>query len=374
MVKAQVIVFEFKCCKWVPLNVDSNWNVGSPIVCVDCAVKCIKGRGNKTILGRLYPTACRNYLSPRTNMYAERFIRDGVVVFPESELRGHAPFTVAIKKLIQENKLRESSNLQFLNDSVQDKKKTHHDCRRWRNIMGDASGIVSKYKDIDALLKKCNYLCAELERHLFPEIYFGRRMEDINSDTSNECTFECNKVNILARFAGLDHPQILHRDDDKFGLVVIHILESDGYTFYYMKGSHELSYQYKNLAESGINVVESDRCEIVAKEGDFICFTANLIHAGGSASKRIHPGEDLTTSTLSDLSYHIDLNHFGLSKGIMRGNGKQLIWRYEPDDEKKGLDFPNLFKHNGDSPLFRDTMCRATRAWVLNKRRNSRST
>jgi hypothetical protein len=82
-------------------------------------VECIKKRGNKTILGRLYPTACRDYLTPSTNTYSERFIRDGVVVIPESELRGHAPFTVAIKKLIQDNKLRERSNLQLLNDSVE---------------------------------------------------------------------------------------------------------------------------------------------------------------------------------------------------------------------------------------------------------------
>jgi hypothetical protein len=88
--------------------VDSNWNVGSPIVCKDCAVKCIKGRGNKTILGRLYPTACRNYLTSinGTNTYAERFIRDGVVVIPESELSGHdVPFTKHVHFCMEKCKL-----------------------------------------------------------------------------------------------------------------------------------------------------------------------------------------------------------------------------------------------------------------------------
>jgi hypothetical protein len=74
-------------------------------------------------------------------------------------------------------------------------------------------------------------------------------MEYVNVNTSAESTLECNKINLLARFAGLDNTQFLHRDDEKFGLAVIYIFETDGYSFKYVKGSHELSYIYDNVED-----------------------------------------------------------------------------------------------------------------------------
>lgn len=99
----------------------------------------------------------------------------------------------------------------------------------------------------------------------------------------------------------------------------------------------------------------------------FICFATNLVHAGGPASRMVDPEDDPNTRELSDLSFHFDFSHNGLSKGANRSNGVQLAWPFEPHDEKNGKSDEPVFKH-GDSPKFREAVVEATTAWILNRR------
>ena len=100
----------------------------------------------------------------------------------------------------------------------------------------------------------------------------------------------------------------------------------------------------------------------------FICFATNLVHAGGPASRMVDPEDDPNARELSDLSFHFDFSHSGLSKGAYRGNGVQLAWPYEPHDDNESLPWDPVFKHRGDSPKFREAVVKATPAWISNKR------
>lgn len=371
-VTSQVIVFEFISGVWSPVMVKRKWNGVSPSVCVSCAVQYIKQQSHGRILGHVYPTHSKNYLHSvfGADSFARTFYRDGIVVIPGLKMMGHAKFTDAISLLVARRNLRERCKLQLLKDSIENGKKTHHEDRRWINIWGDSNSLLKSDTEAATLLKLLPGLVIELERHLFPEVHIKRKMGDVNVNTSAESTLECTKINLLARFAGLNNTQFLHRDDEKFGLVVIYIFETDGYSFKYVKGSHELSYIYDNVEEARINVMKSDERTIIVPRDHFICFATNLVHAGGPASKskKVDSKEDPSSHKLSDLSFHFDFSHSGLSKGAYRGNGVQLAWPYEPHDDNESLPWDPVFKHGGDSPKFREAVVKATTAWISNKR------
>jgi hypothetical protein len=98
--------------------------------------------------------------------------------------------------------------------------------------LGDTNCIVKSENDVVAFLKnRTRHIELELERYLFPEIFYGRKMVDSKSNIRQhesspaESSLNCNKINLLVRFAGLHTEQHLHWDSIDFGLSVISVLE-----------------------------------------------------------------------------------------------------------------------------------------------------
>lgn len=359
---SQVVLFELLNGRWLP----PDWDGGSPNVCESCAASRVSLHHEK-VLGYLFPNNSKVYCATafQKNTYREQFIRKGIVVIPQTELPGSCEFTDTIRRIVDKRRLLDGKKLQPLGDAVISGKKSKHICRKWKNIWGDTVSLLSKDNQARSILEKCEFLGLQLEHHLFPEIYYGRRMVKHSIDSS----LRCNKINLLARFAGLETTQHLHQDCAVFSLAVIYVVEcnNNGYSFTYFEGSHELSYKFDNIEKANINITKEDMKTIHVKKGHFICFASNLVHAGGPASLPLGPNEGLKQLKLSDMSLHFDFSHDGLSKGAIRSNGDTLTWPYEPnkEDPNNPGNFSNVFKYQGESPKFREAASNATTSWIL---------
>lgn len=376
---SNVVLYELLGGRWVPDKpVKRPWNGLSPTVCQQCAGKKVSAQDR--IFGCLFPADHRKYSTTASgeNSYREQFIREGIVIIPAAKLLGEFKFTDAVLKVVKERGLKDRNKLQPLADEVDKRsmKKSQHTCRRWKSIWGDSESVVKPDKQWGFLYDQSIHLCVQLERYLLPEIYYGRGMMNAAGHSSEpsdrpRSSLQCNKINLLARFAGLTTTQHLHRDCDVFGLSVIYVVEcNDSYEFVYAEGSHELSYEPDEEKFEDTNIAKADVKTIQVEKGHFICFASNLVHGGGRSSASLGPNEKLTDSELSDLSLQFDFSHDGLSKGATRSNGDTLIWKFEPheDDPNDKRNYNNVYRYQGDSPKFRAAVARATTESILDSR------
>lgn len=372
---SNVVLYELLEGRWE--SVKEKWNGVSPTVCQECAGGKILAQDR--IFGCLYPGDNKKYWATvGENSYKEQFIREGIVTIPSAELLGEFRFTDAVLKVVKKRGLKDRNKLQFLADKVDERsmKKSQHTCRRWKSIWGDSESVVKPDKEWGFLYEQSIHLCVQLERLLFPEIFHGRGMMNAAGHPSEHLkrpcsSLQCNKINLLARFAGLTTTQHLHRDCDVFGLSVIYVVEcNDSYEFVYAEGSHELSYEPDVEKFQDTNIAKADVKRIQVKKGHFICFSGNLVHAGGRSSASLGPNKTLTDSELSDLSLQFDFSHDGLSKGATRSNGETLVWKFEPheDDPNDPINYSNVFRYNGESQKFRAAVANATTDWILDSR------
>jgi hypothetical protein len=133
-------------------------------------------------------------------------------------------------------------------------------------------------------MKRTRNIGFDLERLLFPEIFYGRKMVDRKSNILKhkpnlESSLNCDKINILVRYAGLDTEQHLHRDSLDFGLSVVLVLEChETYSFRYVRGSHELSYD-DDIKD--FNISAADLETIKVQKGNCICFAYRISFMAG---------------------------------------------------------------------------------------------
>jgi hypothetical protein len=78
--------------------------------------------------------------------------------------------------------------------------KVKHTCRRWINIWGDSDCVVNSEKDVASLKAHTRYIRLDVERHLFPEIFYRRKMVDRKSNILEheslvESSLNCDKIN-----------------------------------------------------------------------------------------------------------------------------------------------------------------------------------
>jgi hypothetical protein len=150
--------------------------------------------------------------------------------------------------------------------------------------LGDTDSLVKSEKAGAYLKNRARCIGFDFERLLFPKIFYWRKMVDRKSNILKhkpdlESSLNCDKINILVRYAGLDTEQHLHRDSLDFGLSVVLVLEChETYSFRYVRGSHELSYD-DDIKD--FNISAADLETIKVQKGNCICFASNLVHGGG---------------------------------------------------------------------------------------------
>ena len=367
---SKVVLFTLEKGKWISTSSGSK---EIPNVCLECANKHVSLNCETFNCGYLFKADSKKYIeSASSSSLRDRFIREGIVVVPLDEMQGSFPFVDAVSRLVKRDNLSERVKFKDLKDAIDQTKmkKQNNPDRKWINIWGDTDAFVKNENKAAKFVKHSQHLGLEIEKHLFPEIYYARKMVDKKRETFEHIYLEnsliCNKINLLARFAGLNTDQHLHRDSIKFGLAVIFILKCHHkYCFKYVQGSHELSYgeNYVNY-----NVVSEDFKTLLVEKNNFIIFATNLIHCGGPSSiNTITTGknEKSSESELSDLSLHVDFFHEGLSRGATRSNGETIIWPFELD-KGDGQDYDNVYKYNGESPEFQKAFEEATSLWIDN--------
>lgn len=359
---SEFYLFDLKEGRWSS-NIDSRGKTSA--VCRNCGDEKASFDCHFLQCGYLSPTERTKYMSISSSTYRDTFIHKGIAVIPFDEvLGGSLSFTSTVAKIIKEKNLEDINNLHLLSDSVDLKNRTKlkHPCRKWVNIWGDTDSLVKKEKAGAFLMKRTRNIGFDLERLLFPEISYGRKMVDrkrkiLKHNPDMESSLICDKINVLVRFAGLDTEQHLHRDSFDFGLSVVLVLEChEKYSFRYVRGSHELSY---NDDIKDLNISAADLETIKVEKGNCICFASNLVHGGGASSIK----SDQPTSQLSDLSIHIDFSHEGLSKGSSRANGVTHIWPFSLD-QGESHNCEAVYKYKGESPNFKKAVDKATSSWV----------
>ena len=266
-------------------------------------------------------------------------------------------------------KLDERKNLNYLSDDIVNGKKSRNLNRMWCNIYGDPKSVLKKDKEGGELLGHVEQFALEIEKLLFPDLYWGRfmlhcceiiRKGDVKKSPrckgNVERSLRCNKINLLARFAGLNTTQHFHRDFEGLGLEAILVLRCNkSYSFAYFKGSHELS--FNGGIEKETNVMKKDLVHLEVPVNHYIFFSPSLVHGGGPSSMVSDSNENYRKSKLSDLSISFDFSHLGCSKGASPGNGSTIAWKFEPGDPTSNT---NLFEPNSKPPCFSKAMADAT--------------
>ena len=296
-----------------------SWKGKGANICDECTT-LKQDLMSEEIFGCLNPGySVEYYNASKKNSHAERFAHDGFVVLP-SDSPGCKPFIDDIESFIKSRNIlsREKSDClsNDYNVNVFNKEKTILDRnRRWKNIYGDPNSAIKRNKHAATLLKYVVQFSLELEKHILPDIYYGRMALNYTASRNGgfnkkgtdkhntkcvtelpgfnerkvESALQCNKINLLLRFVGLKSTQHFHRDYDGFGISVVVVLKChEKYSFQCFRGSHELS--YNNGIKDGLFVCTEDKVTIEARKGDIIVFSSNLVQAGGPESK--HIGEE----------------------------------------------------------------------------------
>lgn len=366
---SEVVLFKFENNQWVVVKSETATTtngIQKATICKECVSVVRAKQSPNSLIGWLYPADSQMYQSilSKPDNFQTRFIHEGVVVIPMSEIPGALQFIHKLNIIISNKKLTERKNLQSLSDTIDQGKHRNNRDRKWKNIWGDTSCVMTTDRQQMEALKYVDYLGLGIEKFLFPEIFFGRKMLDlIRGHATFEKSLDCTKINLLVRFPRLMTTQHLHRDDEKFGLAAILVLKckKNGYPFTYVVGSHELS--HNGGIHAKLNIVRSDLTTIQVPQNSIICFSTNLVHAGGPAST--DPELDINDDQPSDVSVEVDFSHLGCHKGSNKKSGYTITWPYVlVEEDIQGRD--DVYKFQGDSPKFSTKMTEATTNWLNN--------
>ena len=267
------------------------WVGKAATICKDCAETAMAKE-----LAYGYLTTCQSrtyYNASMEGSFSDKFIQEGVVVIPANMFYRDLVFIQSINQWIRKKKLDERKNLNYLSDDIVNGKKSRNLNRMWCNIYGDPKSVLKKDKEGGELLGHVEQFALEIEKLLFPDLYWGRfmlhcceiiRKGDVKKSPrckgNVERSLRCNKINLLARFAGLNTTQHFHRDFEGLGLEAILVLRCNkSYSFAYFKGSHELS--FNGGIEKETNVMKKDLVHLEVPVNHYIFFHQVWFMAGG---------------------------------------------------------------------------------------------
>lgn len=221
--------------------------------------------------------------------------------------------------------------------------------RKWINIMGSGQNKVEDRGDIKFRHDSRNFFQSEIERLILPHEHYAtiaKRHSIHLSSRKSSTTFihplQCDKINCLARYEGLDTRQRLHQDSKQlyFSAVYIEHCHNEGYPFHYFQGSHNLALnetctmtipeEMYSTTSKKLMIPLGNLTTIQPKKGQVIIFASTLIHAGGKSSgnellsleaRGIDMHSSQKTNMPSDLVYHFEFSHTGHPAGVVLSNG-----------------------------------------------------
>ena len=163
--------------------------------------------------------------------------------------------------------------------------------RRWRRITPRVNEVKRSRNDIKINQEIDTFLIPIIAKHVLPHELYARqalitwkKMLTKQSEYKGEIkhVLRMEHVNGLVRGPGLLENQVLHIDGIELKIIVILVVMcgDEGYSVCCVKGSHN------KFEDHDRNVwVPQDKVEqVVAREGQLICFAESLIYGGGKSS------------------------------------------------------------------------------------------
>lgn len=349
----------------------NNYVEKKPSYCEDCARKFIVNE--KKCIGFLTPTQAEKYITACDDDIRTKLQEDGIAFIrqlPPEVMVNSILYPKCVKGKRQSDELKDN-----LYVSSGETCCTH---RRWSPVYSKQDN--AKPNDLK-LVGACDPLTTYLCRIVFPHEYYAllakKNMDESTHNyeggrgtykTGDNPVISIEGVNVLIRGDGLKERQSLHIDG--YGLKLVFILVDhcgdSGYSFYYIKESHNLLDAHRDLYETCALPSELiEECRVQRNEG--ILFFESLIHGGGSSSgggnlvdfieekKRRHEINKETCKALkkyqwlpnnrtpTDVSFQFSFQYHprqAISNTPNRGN----IWYRYIDDEAEPNEKKRLFE------------------------------